>query len=137
MIQYIAVSSSGPLPEISAARPFKAVVIVEDAVTPEHRAKVSRWLVESGCLYMMAWGAECRAWADSVDQANREAFDCDEIPDDRVVITTWHAEESPQETFWFSKHTAMHPCFPLDDVVLVHLAPIGRQREVMDEYLAA
>lgn len=137
MIEYIAVSSSGPLPEIPASRPFKAVLIVEEAVTPERQAAVSRWLVESGCLYLMACGDDCGTWADSVDRANREAFDCDEIPDDRVVITTRHEDEPLKEVFWFSKHTAMHPCFPLDDIVLLHLSPIARQREIVDEYLAA
>jgi len=86
---------------------------------------------------MMAWGIECRSWENSVDLANVEAFDLDEIPDDSLVITTWHQHEPLQEVFWFSKHSAMHPCCRLDKTVLLHLSSNGREREMTDAYLGA
>lgn len=136
-MHYVQLTSSGTLPDLSALQPFMAVVIIEDAVTPDHQAAISRWLVATGCRYMMAWGQECRAWGDSVDLANREAFDHEEIPDDRIVITTWHENEPLREVFWFSKHSAMHPCFRLNNVVLLHLSPVPRERELSAEYAGA
>lgn len=137
MIEYIHLGPSRALPEISKSLPFRAVLIVEGGVTPEHRAAVSRWLVEAGSLYVMTWGAECESWADSVHRANLDAFDSDEIPDHAVVMTTAHEHEPLGDVFWFSKHTAMHPCFPLDDILLLHLSPTARERDIIDQYLAA
>jgi len=131
---YCQLTSSSQLPDISALRPFKTVVIVEDVVTADRQATISRWLVEFGCRYMMAWGKECSSWDDSVNLANLEAFDSEEIPDDRLVITTCHEDEQLKDVFWYSKHTAMHPCFRLNNVLLLHLSPIEREREFSAEY---
>jgi hypothetical protein len=142
-VDYLLLTTSTELPDISALHPFKAVVIVEDTVTPDRQAEISQWLVDEGCLYMMAWGEACRSWEESVDLANLETFDFGEIPDDRLIVTTWHADESLKDVFWFAKHTAMHPCFPLNKTVLLHLAPMApmaskaREKELTDEFAGA
>ena len=96
-------------PRLEGVAPFKAVVVVDSEVTPEWQAQVSDWLVRSGCRWMMAWGRKCGDWDTSVDLANLAMFDYGEIPDDDFVVTTWHENESLQETFWFSEQCAMHP----------------------------
>jgi hypothetical protein len=68
------------------ARPFRAVVVVEEPVSAEWRAVASRWLVDADCLYMMAWGHECSLWDDSVDFANLEVFNFGEVPDRNFVM---------------------------------------------------
>ncbi len=108
---------SGP-----ALGPFKAVVIIEAPVTVEWRARVSQWLVESGCLYMSAWGLECSLWDDSVDFANLDAFAFGDIPDDKFVMTTWHEDEPLSEVLWFAGHAARHPDVTLEHVVLLHIS---------------
>jgi hypothetical protein len=72
-MNYLHLTASGRLPDISALRPFKTVVIVEETVTADRQAAISQWLVESGCRYMMAWGADCRSWDQSMTQANAAA----------------------------------------------------------------
>jgi len=106
-------------------------------MTPDRQAAISRWLIDSGCLYVMATGSECSSWDDSVSLANAEACDSRDIPDDRVVITTLHEDEPLKEVFWFSKYSAMHPCFSLDNVVLLHLSLVERKQELVAEYLVA
>lgn len=81
-------------------RPFAAVVIIEMDVSDEWRDYVSRWLVQSGCLYMMAWGNECSFWDDCVDRALLQAFDFGDIPDDEFILTTWHDDEPLEEAFF-------------------------------------
>ena len=81
------------LPDISNLNPFRAVVAIEETVTQEWQSEVSRWLVESGCLYLMAWGNNCSSWDTSVDIANLEAFDYEDIPEVNFVMTTWHEDE--------------------------------------------
>jgi hypothetical protein len=136
-MDYLQLTALSNLPDLSALRPFKTVVLVEDVVTSDRQAAICRWLVEAGCRYIMAWGEECHSWDDSVDLANREKFNFEDIPDEGVVITTWHEDESLKEVFWFAKHTAIHPCFPLDTTVLLHLASFGREQEISAEYTDA
>jgi hypothetical protein len=136
-MQYIQLTPTTEPPDVSALSPFKAVVIIEDVVTPERRLGISRWLVESGCLYVMARGPDSDSWHDSVQTANVAAFDVDEIPDDRLIIATSHGDEPLDEVFWFSKYTAMHPWPTLETVLLVDLATAGRERELCEAYEAA
>lgn len=134
MLHYVRLGSSAALPDDTRRAPFKCVVVVHHAVPAERRTEISRWLVASGCRYVMAWGVDCASWKESMDHANRAAFDFGAIPDERVVITTSHAGDSLPEVFWFSKHSAMHPCFPLDETVLLHLSDTEREAELLGQF---
>jgi hypothetical protein len=65
----------GTYPPATACKPTRAVLILDCIVEPEWQNLVSRWLVDLGCLYMLAWGAGCSSWDDSVDFANLEDFE--------------------------------------------------------------
>ena len=108
-VEYRNLHPNGPLPTLKVDGPFAAVLVIEAAVVPEWQNRASRWLVDSGCLYMMAWGQDCSSWDHSVDDANLSAFDYGEIPDEAWVVTTWHNEEPLDEVFWFASHCAHHP----------------------------
>jgi len=125
------------LPSAEHLAPFRAVVIIEGAVSSDWRADVSDWLVRSGCLYMMAWGQDCSLWDDSVDAANIEAFDFKEIPENRFVITTWHDESPLSDAFDFCKRLAVHPAVELPRVVLLHIARSGNADHMMRAYADA
>ncbi len=83
---------------------------------------------------MMAWGAKCSSWDDSVDMANIEQFDFDNIPEDRFVMTTWHANEHLDEVFWFSKNNAFHPTVKLERTVLLHISENNKESEFLKAY---
>lgn len=124
-------------PDIGQKQPFRAVVVLQQATSPEWRTIVSEWLVQSGCLYMMAWGPDCSAWDDSVDWANIDAFDGGDIPDDRRVMTTWHADEPLSEVFWFAENAARHPTIPLDETTIIDIGPQDRRAVLTDMFTAA
>ena len=133
-MRYLHLISDANLPSVADLAPFKAVVIVEDSVSPEWQGAVSDWLVESGCLYMMAWGKNCSTWDDSVDHSNMEAYDYGEIAEDRFVMTTWHSDEPLKEVFWFSKHSAIHPSVELKNTLLLHISKEEREMEYSNEF---
>ena len=133
-MRYIHLSQSDQLPIISGVRPFKAVIIVAEPVPAERRDAISQWLVDAGCLYVMTWGPDSAAWEAAVQQVNRDAHVADEIPDDQLVMTTSHTQESLQDIFWFSKYTAMHPCCEITMTVLLDLAPARREKEIRAQY---
>ena len=125
------------LPSIEHLAPFRAVVLIEGAVSSDWRADVSDWLVRSGCLYMMAGGLDCGLWDDSVDAANIEAFDFKEIPENRFVITTWHDDSPLSETFDFCKRLAVHPALELPQVILLHIALGANADQMLRAYADA
>ncbi len=142
-ISYLHLPPGQKPPDFGKKRPYRAVVVVEQDTSPEWRAKVSDWLVQSGCLYMMAWGPDSSAWDDSVDWANlialggADALGGEEIPDDDFVMTTWHDHEPLSETFWFSEHAAHHPTVPIDETIIIDVGPTERRAALVEMLKAA
>jgi hypothetical protein len=126
MFEYIPLRSGSLLESTERFRPFKCVVLISEDVTAEWQQAVSRWLVASGCLYMMAWGVECSSWDDSVDLANLEQFDFGEIPDAEFVMTTWHRDEPLEDVFHFAKFAANHPTVEVENLVVLDIGLSGR-----------
>src|SRR5438105_8856178 len=135
--RYLHLKPGDAPPRLEGVAPFKAVVVVDSDVTPEWQGQVSDWLVRSGCQYMMAWGHNCGDWDSSVDEASLAMFDYGEIPDDNFVMTTWHENESLQETFRFSERCAMHPSLELDRTCIVHISPEGGAADLLETFRAA
>ncbi|GGY06843.1 hypothetical protein GJV26_22530 [Massilia dura] len=135
-VQYLQLPPDGDLPSLDG-EPFAAIIVIEADVAELWRCDVSRWLVSSGCRYMLAWGKDCSAWDDSVDEANMEAHAYDDIPEGEFVVTTWHDDEELSEVFWFAKHRASHPKLVLNLVIIVHIADAAREQELREAYVQA
>lgn len=117
----------GQAPPAIDRHPFIGLIVAEEPVSDEWRALVSAWLVHGGCLYTVAWGQDCSAWHDSVDHANLEDFDWQEIPDDAFVMTSWHENEPLSEALWFATRCAVHPTVAIDHTIIVHVAAHPRE----------
>ncbi|MBY0567681.1 MAG: hypothetical protein K2P70_10225 [Hyphomonadaceae bacterium] len=126
----------GAIPTTTAVGPFRAVIVVERGVASNWRNLVSDWLVASGCLYTVAWGDECSAWDDSVDEAAR-ALHGDDYDDDKFVMTTWHENESIDEVFWFAGICAFHPTIDLNRIVLIDITDHDRREYLIARYAQA
>jgi hypothetical protein len=135
--EYVKVEPGASLPAFAASQPYRAVVIVEAAVSPEWQAALSEWLIHSGCLYMMAWGDNCSSWDDSVDFANSDRFRPAQVPEGNFVLTTWHEDEPLKEVFWFAKNNAVHPTVQLDRTVLVHVSRDEKGHNLLRAYADA
>ena len=133
-IQYLQLKPDSKLPNISEFKPFRTILIIEDFVAEEWQLKVSNLLVASGCLYMMAWGKNCSSWDDSVDLANLKEFSYEEIPDDKLVMTTWHENESLRDVYFFSKYNATHSIVEIYNTLLVHISRYNKEKEFLIDY---
>jgi len=120
--RYLQIAPGFALPDVSNLAPFKAVVILEADYSQEWQAEVSRWLVEEGCRYMMAWGPNCSSWDDSVDAADIEAGGLDD--DSKIVLTTWHADETLENVFWYSQFCANFSYYDVElaNVLILHIS---------------
>lgn len=121
-MEYLQLRNNQHPPKLNIQPPFKCVVIIESVVSQEWQAKVSEWLVASGCLYMMAWGNGCSSWDDSVDYALIEQFDFQEIPPESFVMTTWHENASLSEVFEYCNNFACHHVIKLERTLLLHIS---------------
>ncbi|WP_093018238.1 DUF7684 family protein [Sphingobium sp. YR768] len=119
-LDYLHLSPDHALSRVEA-RPYRVVLIAEQAVNQVWRDEVASWLLGSGCLYFIAWGVACEEWHDAVDWTVLEAFDFGDIPDDRFVMTTWHDKEPLSEALWFAGNCASHPNVELADTLIVHV----------------
>ncbi len=122
------------VPPVREAHPYRAILVIEEEVSQEWRNEVAKWLVESGCLYLVAWGVDCEGWHDTVDWTNLEAFDFGDIPDDKFIMTTWHDKEPLSEAFWFCGNCASHPDVYLSDTVIVHIAREERGVAILEDF---
>ena len=81
---------------------------------------------------MMAFENECGLWDDSVDYANMEAFDYEEIPDEADVMTTWHEGQTMGEVFRFSAFLASNPT--VDLTLIIDISAEVRSKELLQLY---
>ena len=126
---YFRISEQGPLPSVKEFRPFRAVIVLDGPYSDQWQDDVSRWLVDSGCLYMMAWGPNCSSWDDSVDFAQIQKFLPDEAPDEEFVMTTWHDDETLESVFWFAQFCADQGDVDLKNTLIVHVGHDDREAE--------
>jgi hypothetical protein len=134
---YIHLPPGATPPPADAYRPFKAVLVIEQAVDEEWRNLTCSWLVKSGCLALMAWGEACEAWHDAVDHANLAAHGEAEVTDETLIMTTWHDREPLAETLWFAARTAFHPVARLRHTLIIHIAPEPRRDELLQAFTKA
>ncbi len=134
--QYIHLTPDASLEAIEIIAPFAAIVTIGAEVSHAWRHMVSEWLIEKGCLYMMAHGHECSLWDDSVDEANLEAHNWKRIPEEKSVTTTWHDDESIEEVFYFALNSLpFHP--NIKNVFIFDISSRQREHDIMAHYMAA
>ena len=136
IVTYIQLVPESP-PRAISSEPFRMVVVTAVRVSPQWQALVSKWLVQAGCLYMMAWGPDASSWDDSVDMANLDRYDFGEIPDSSAVVTTWHDDEPLEAVFWFSKNAAQHPDVNVCRTIILDISTENRGRQLLELYDAA
>jgi hypothetical protein len=81
--------------------PRFACVIAWDArgVEADRIGRFARKLLDAGAVYVCAWGPDCERVHDIFDEEEVGPNPPPEV--DRVVMTTWHANESLAEAIWF------------------------------------
>lgn len=136
-LKYIRLVPDSLLPDLAELQPFKAILVIEDEVSQLWQWEVSRWLADSGCRYMMAWGKDCASWDESVEEASLEASNYEDIPEDRSILTTGHEDEELSEVFWFAKHRARHPAHELRNTVILHISSVDKRLDMESQFESA
>jgi len=131
---YVQLTPGRDLPALPVQAAFRAVIVADAQVSPEHQSSICEWLVGKACLYAMAWGIDASAWDDAMDMANLACFGSGDVPPHAFVMTTWHDEESLSEVFDFAIRCASHPEEPLDELLVLHVAEHPDQERIQQAF---
>lgn len=131
--KYLHLSPDADLPVLEGLRQFKTILVADADVHETMMWDVSRWLIESGCLYALAWGKDCEQWREALEDAALEAVNYEDVPDERRVQVTAHEEDDLEEVFWFARHRASHPA-DLTQTLILHIADSPRREEIEAQY---
>lgn len=134
---YLHLKSGADPADISEFSPYVAVVMAEDDVASEWRSTISRWLVDTGCMYMIAWGKECALWDDIVDWCHMEKYDFGNYPENSFLITCWFSDYTLEEVFEFAKVHVEHPTVELTYTVLLHISNQNDEAIFLKKYADA
>lgn len=127
--------SGGEFPPIlEGFYPYRSIVVIEEKVTTEWQYDVSEWLVESGCRYMLAVGDSSSEWDDSVDVVNLEQYDYGEMPDDALVVTSWHENETFAEVAALAKNSVSHTGLEIENTLLLHISAKEAEYSLLKQY---
>lgn len=133
-LNYLQLKHEALLPDISGFKPFLAVLVVEEPVTADWRNLVSRWLVKSGCLYMMSWGKDSIAWDEAVDMANIAQFNNGEIPEDELVLIAEHKDDTLEQFLREAKISATQDCADFVNTLILHISQVDKEHELLRLY---
>lgn len=136
-VRYRCISEGRPLPNLRRYRPFKAVLVIDAGCSEDWQDEVSKWLVRSGCLVVMAWGKTCDVWYDSIDCAQMERFPHTGIPSDEIVRISWHEGETLDKVFWFARTYPHHHSVELRHSFIIHISPKSAAKEMIARYMSA
>lgn len=134
--QYIHLPSGSSTQALDVEPPFAAIVIIDAEVSPEWRHEVSEWLIEAGCLNMMAWGRDCSLWDDSVDWAFLKAFNFGDYPEEKFVTTSWHEDESLEDVFHFALGCLEYSGTLVESIVILDVRDISREDVILARFNA-
>ena len=131
MLTYLHLKPMADLPQLPKAKALGVVVVVDAAVSNVWRNQVCDLLAAAGCKTMAAWGIDCSAWDDAMDWANIAMFMPSEVPDEHLILTTWHTDETLSEFFDFCKAQPASTEALVEQHLLLHIGTVDRRDVLM------
>lgn len=95
-------------PQFALSSPRFACLVAWDAreVDVARVAQLARKLLDTGAVFISAWGPDCERVHDIVDQEARKPAPSSDVPSsdapspNKVIMTTWHAGPPLAEAIW-------------------------------------
>ncbi|CAD77598.1 MAG TPA: hypothetical protein DDX19_01970 [Rhodopirellula baltica] len=115
--------------------PFVAIVLACDpTIAPDIQAAISAELVAKDCRYVLAWGVDSSSWDDSVDWAFIATDPEFNPPNDRMVMTTCHDNETIDDVICFALRSTNFGLHKSHDYLALM---IGNSSEIESDVLSA
>lgn len=128
-MEYLQLSENGELPQIGRLAPFKAVLAIEDPVSPQRQRQMSEWLVGMGVMYVMVCGSDDDNWQETIRRANLASVPIERMQPEQFVMITTHPHERLRSIFKYAKKHARHTHVKLETILTVHVSRQNREVE--------
>lgn len=137
-IKYFDTVSGAGLPDFPSSVPHITLVIINAHVDIDWQWAMSQRIGLSGCTLMSAWGKSCTSWDDSVDMVQVMAEIEGTLPSpDHHVSTTWHDNQTIEETFEFLASHMKYCDEPKpSQLYIVEIAPGFGEAKLREMYLS-
>ena len=132
-ISYLALAEHDDLSKIRQSGPFKCAILLAGHLSPDWRDALIEKLLDAGCVYAMVYGPECEKFHDRIDEIAAEKIWADE----RVIMTTWHGNETLSELFHFAKFAANHPDIDTEEVLIADIGVPSREMPITTAFRQA
>ncbi|MEM9840670.1 MAG: hypothetical protein AAF830_16155 [Pseudomonadota bacterium] len=116
---------------------YICVLILEESASSDWRSEVSDWLVDTGCINVMAWGSSSSSWRDSISDGCLDDEDPTDLAEADAPLVTWYDDETLEEVFRQAKQNLMHPGADNAAVLLLDVSPVVRFKDMLDRFDAA
>ena len=121
------------------------VLFIASSASDASRAEweqVATTLLQKGLVYLVAWGPGCRDVEDHFDSAYVNAVNAEPplvVPQNSVVMTTSHADESLEAALWYAVHAAWPDDAYAENSHSTVMVAIGNEEwhQRIETYLAA
>ena len=128
MLEYQFLPTDQPVVVPPVFQIYKCLILIERKVGEAYQYEVSKLLVETGCRWSLSRGLDCISWDDSVDWANIDQFTGTTIPEDNLVVTTWHERDTLEEVVEFSTQCRDHMGKLIEDTLVLDFGISDRKR---------
>ena len=136
-MEYFQLTETNAPPEISHLAPFKAVLAIEDNVSPARQHEISNWLVKAGGKYVMICGENHQSWEASIRQANLAHVNIADMQPREFVMITTHMHEKLRNVFWHAKKAARHTHIKINSIITIHIGNQNRSVEYLSMFSKA
>ena len=110
-MEHLLVERAKGLPTWTFHSPYLAVLWIFEGVTGRWQKNVSEWLIDTGCLYVLAWkgGVGGHSWIESVDEARKNVVAPGHIAESHSVVTACYEYVALGAVLKFAENDAVHP----------------------------
>lgn len=110
-MEHLQIEQSKGLPAWSSCSPYLAVLWIFEGVKGQWQQNVSEWLIDTGCLYVLAWkgGVGGDSWIESLSEASKNAVARGQFAASHSLVTACYEYVALGEVIKFAEHEAVHP----------------------------
>jgi hypothetical protein len=110
-MEHLQIEQAKGLPTWTFHSPYLAVLWISEGVTDQWQQKISEWLIDTGCLYMLVWqgGVGGHDWIDSLNESGKKAVAVRNVAELHSVVSACYEYVALREVLNFAEREAVHP----------------------------
>ncbi|MBL4786889.1 MAG: hypothetical protein JKY49_15860 [Cohaesibacteraceae bacterium] len=121
MIKYVSLIDQGDLPKLGDLKSFTCIILIGESTPVAHQLEICKWLVDSGCKWIMAFGQDCEIWHDT--SCSVVADMTSDTTAGQNIMTTSHRDQTIDEVLALAKLSMQK----FDNILMLDVGEDGNQ----------